>query len=61
MKSLGYGADYEYPHNSRTNFSLQEYLPEELSGMKFYEPQTNAVEEKALAKLKAIWKEKYQY
>jgi len=61
MKSLGYGANYDYPHNRQGNFSNQEYLPEEVAGSKLYEPQNNAVEEKALAKLKAIWKDKYQY
>ncbi|MCL4109160.1 UNVERIFIED_CONTAM: hypothetical protein GTU68_028341 [Idotea baltica] len=61
MKSLGYGADYDYAHNHKGNFSQQEYLPGEISGAQLYEPQNNAAEEKALAKLKAIWKDKYQY
>ena len=38
MKSLGYGAEYKYAHDSATHYVAQEYLPEELRGKKFYEP-----------------------
>ncbi len=38
MKNLGYGKDYEYSHSYEGNFSPQEYLPKEISGKKFYDP-----------------------
>ncbi len=61
MKDLGYGKNYEYSHDYEKNFSPQEYLPEKLSGMKFYEPGKNAREEEIRKFLKGLWREKYRY
>ena len=61
MKNLGYGKNYEYSHNYTNNFSPQEYLPQEISGTKFYEPGKNAREEELRKFLKALWKDKYGY
>lgn len=61
MKNLGYGKDYKYVHNYEGNFSGQDYLPEELSGTKFYEPGKNAREEELRKFLKNLWGEKYGY
>jgi putative ATPase len=38
MKELGYGAGYRYAHDSPDGFMVQEYLPDELRGRRFYEP-----------------------
>ncbi|MET0393614.1 MAG: replication-associated recombination protein A [Chitinophagaceae bacterium] len=61
MKNLGYGKNYEYSHSYENNFSSQEYLPEKLSGKKFYDPGKNAREEELRKFLKARWKDKYGY
>ncbi len=61
MKNLGFGKDYKYVHNYEGNFSGQDYLPEELSGTKFYEPGKNAREEELRKILKNLWGEKYGY
>ena len=61
MKDLGYGKNYEYSHSFENNFSAQEYLPEKLSGTKFYEPGKNPREEEIRKWLKSLWKEKYGY
>lgn len=61
MKNLDYGKNYEYSHSYENNFSPQEYLPKEISGMKFYEPGKNAREEELRKFLKSLWKEKYGY
>jgi putative ATPase len=61
MKNLGYGKDYQYSHSYDNNFSLQEYLPTELSGTKFYDPGKNTREEELRKFLKSLWKEKYNY
>lgn len=61
MKNLGYGKNYEYSHSYENNFSPQEYLPEELSGKKFYDPGKNAREEELRKFLKNLWKDKYKY
>jgi putative ATPase len=60
MKQLGYGKDYKYAHSYIGNFVEQEFLPDDISGRKFYEPQRNAAEVKAREQLKIHWK-KYEY
>ncbi|MGA9524297.1 MAG: replication-associated recombination protein A, partial [Myxococcaceae bacterium] len=44
MKSMGYGGGYKYPHNFEGNYVPENYLPEELRGMRFYQPTTNGFE-----------------
>lgn len=61
MKNMGYGKNYEYSHSYENNFSAQEYLPDEITGMKFYEPGKNAREEELRKFLKNLWKDKYGY
>lgn len=61
MEDLNYGDGYQYGHDFPNNFVLQEYLPEDISGQKFYEPGDNAREKEMRAFLKARWKEKYGY
>jgi putative ATPase len=60
MKELGYGKDYKYAHDFEGNFVEQEFLPENLSGTKFYEPGDNSKEKDIRTKLKKVW-EKYRY
>ena len=38
MKDLGYGAGYQYAHNSPTGYIPQDYLPEKLRDQQFYQP-----------------------
>ncbi len=38
MKELGYGAGYQYAYEVPESYLPQEYLPEKLRGMRFYEP-----------------------
>lgn len=61
MKELGYGEDYKYSHNYEGNFANQEYLPQEISETKFYEPGVNAKENSIKQFLKNLWKNKYNY
>jgi putative ATPase len=61
MKQLDYGKEYEYAHDYKDNFILQEFLPDNLSGTVFYEPGNNARENEQRAFLKQRWKEKYGY
>jgi len=61
MKNLDYGKGYQYSHGYEGNFSLQEYLPKELEGTKFYEPGKNAREEELRKFLKGLWGDKYGY
>ena len=61
MKDLDYGKNYKYSHSYENNFSMQEYLPEEITNTTFYEPGNNARENAFRESLKALWKEKYNY
>ena len=44
QKSWGYGKAYKYPHDKPESWLEQEYLPEELKGMRFYRPRANGAE-----------------
>lgn len=61
MKNLGYSKDYRYAHDHHMNFAAMEFLPEKLSGTKFYEPGPNTRENEIREFLKKRWKEKYGY
>ena len=61
MKELNYGKDYQYAHNFESNFVNQEFLPDEISNTKFYNPGNNARENQLRLYLKNFWKDKYGY
>ena len=61
MKDLNYGKGYKYAHAHKGNFAEQEFLPEKISGKTFYEPGSNAAEEKVRQRLARQWKDKYGY
>ena len=60
MADLGYAKDYKYAHSYAGNFVDQEFLPDSLSGRKFYDPGQNPKEAEMKKKLEAMWK-KYGY
>lgn len=57
MKQLDYGADYKYPHDFPGHFIPQQYLPNEMSNMSFYQPQCNSAEQKHKERLQTLWGE----
>lgn len=59
MKDMDYGKDYQYAHAHAGNFVNLEFLPEEISGTKFYEPGDNSTERKIREELERKWKGKY--
>lgn len=61
MKNMGYGKGYQYAHSYEGNFVSTEFLPDAVSGSKFYEPGNNAREEELRKYLRSLWKEKYGY
>lgn len=61
MKDIDYGKNYKYAHNYKNNFAEQEFLPEKLSGKKFYNPQNNKRENSLRLWLKTLWGKKYNY
>ena len=61
MKDLNYGKDCQYSHLGEKNFLEQEYLPDEIKGTTFYQPQKNVREEELKKFLHERWKGKYGY
>jgi len=59
MKSMGYGQDYKYAHSEEGNFADMEFLPDSLSGSKFYEPGDNSREDVIAKQLLQQWGSKY--
>ncbi|MBC7327700.1 replication-associated recombination protein A [bacterium] len=50
-KKMGYGEGYKYPHSYEGHFVVQEYLPKELIGKRFYEPTEEGEERKIKERL----------
>jgi putative ATPase len=50
---LGYGKDYKYPHDFSGGYVDQEYLPEELKGLKLYEPSDLGYEKRIKERMKS--------
>lgn len=61
MKQEGYGQNYQYAHDFDQNFVDQEFMPDQLKGLKLYDPGHNAREDELRTRLKALWKSKYGY
>ena len=61
MKELGYGTNYGYSHEGQENFIHQEFLPDEISGISFYQAGQNASEDKLAERLRRLWKDKYSF
>lgn len=55
MKNIGYGAGYEYDHNTEDGFSGQDYFPEEMEREEFYTPPERGFEREILKRLD-YWK-----
>ncbi len=52
MKGLGYGAGYRYAHDEAGGIADQAHLPDELAGMRFYEPTTQGHEAEVSKRMK---------
>jgi len=53
-KRLGHGKGYVYPHDSDVGVAAQQYLPDELTGKRYYEPTTHGQERDVQARLDKI-------
>ncbi|PIF00766.1 MAG: AAA family ATPase [Maribacter sp.] len=59
MKDLGYGKEYKYAHGYGNNFVDEEFLPDGLTGTRFYKPGKNPRENVIGDFLEKRWKDKY--
>ena len=53
MKAEGHGEGYRYPHDFEGHYVPEDYLPDELEGVRFYEPSRSGVEPALFARLEA--------
>ena len=60
MDELGYGDGYKYAHDYPGHFADLEFMPQELAGRKFYEPDDNRHEEAFRSRLEALWPKYYK-
>jgi len=61
MKELGYGKDYQYPHDHKDRFVEEEYLPDEIKGTQIWSPAENQREQEIREKMRKLWGKRYQY
>ncbi len=61
MKRVGYGKGYLYAHDFDEGIVDQNYLPDRLTGMKFYHPTDRGLEERIRARLDEIARLKSQF
>ncbi len=55
MEDLGYGAEYQYAHDFPNHFVKQQFLPDELVGKRFWEPQGSPAEQKMAEWMRFLW------
>ena len=53
-EKLGRGLNYVYPHSHPGNYYPQQYLPDDLTGTRFYEPTENGYERKIKDRLEHL-------
>lgn len=51
---LGHGKGYKYPHNFENNYVSQQYMPDELLGVKYYEPYENGFEKEIKKRIEQL-------
>lgn len=59
MEKAGYGTGYKYAHDYPGHFVDLEFMPEGLSGKRFWEPAENPAEEKLKIRMDELWQGKY--
>lgn len=60
MEELGYGDGYKYAHDFPGHFTDLEFMPEQLRGTVFYQPQPNRHEDTLNAYLSSCWPKYYK-
>ena len=55
MKELGYGKEYQYPHDFADGFVPENYFPEELGRRSYYRPSEAGHEKVIAERLKSWW------
>jgi putative ATPase len=53
-ESLGHGAEYRYAHDAPHAFASQQYLPDDLVGVEYYDPSTRGAEAEVARRLPTL-------
>jgi putative ATPase len=61
MKELGYGDNYQYPHDHPGHFIEDDYLPEKIAGTRFWNPAENPREREIRERMNKLWEKRYKY
>ena len=59
MAKAGYATGYKYAHDYPGHFVDLEFMPEGMSGTRFWEPADNPAEERLKARMDELWRGKY--
>jgi putative ATPase len=51
--TIGHGVGYEYPHSHESGWVEQQYLPDELTGRRWYQPSTHGFEKEIDERMKS--------
>ncbi len=57
MEELGYGEGYKYAHDYPNHFVKQQFLPNELKGTRFWQPQGSPQEQRIADWMRHLWEE----
>ena len=60
MADLGYHDGYKYPHDYPEAFTPQQYLPDELTGKRFWHAHHSPAEEKLYQYMLKCWNDRYK-
>ncbi len=60
MKQMGYAKGYKYPHDYPGHFVDEQYLPEKIKDLIFYEPSEEGNEKSIKERLAKLWPKKYK-
>ncbi|MFV0344821.1 MAG: replication-associated recombination protein A [Bacteroidales bacterium] len=58
MRELNYGKGYKYSHDYEGNFVEQQFLPDTIKSLGFYEASTNGAESKIYERMRGLWADK---
>jgi putative ATPase len=61
MKDLGYGKNYQYPHDHQNRFVDDDYLPEKIKGTQIWSPAENQRETEIRERMRKLWQNRYKF
>ncbi len=60
MKDLGYHDGYKYPHDYPSNFTPQQYLPDDIADSRFWHAQHSPSEQKLYDRMLSCWGDRFK-